>query len=398
VICWHRIGARAALGAVVAAMTTALVSPVPAHAAPDQVGAPGWELKAMSVGAAHGISQGEGMTVAVLDTGIRTDHPALEGRAEEGPDMLGEDDHGAAYYGRHGTAMASSVLDVAPKAKVLGIRVIRDDEDPDNPEDPFAFDADPAARGALFRGVRQAVEAGADVISMSLGDGETAFTRYDVDAERAIAEANANGIVVVASAGNEADEQNGVSYPAALTGVIGVGASTPGGARAEFSQVHNYVDVLAPGVGINGADIDGGRSPGDGTSPAGALVAGTAALIRSAHPDLTPRQVEEALEETASHYSAGHDPETGFGEIDAAAALKAAGKMTPEEVVPAATVYSGPEHIGPGDDGTPKVKHAALDWSYVGLAMIGVVPGVLMLAVGIILFRTGGRARRRATA
>ena len=72
--------------------------------------------------------------------------------------------------------------------------------------------------------------------------------------------------------------------------------------------------------------------------------------------------------------------------------------MTPEEVVPAATVYSGPEHFGPGDDGTPKAKHAPFDWSYVGLAMIGVVPGALMLAVGIILFRTGGRARRRATA
>ena len=193
--------------------------------------------------------------------------------------------------------MASSVLDVAPKAKVLGIRVIRDDEDPEHSDDPFAFDPDPAASSALWKGVQQAVAAGADVISMSLGDGQTTFTQYDDDTERAVAEANANGIVVVASAGNEADEENGVSYPAALTGVIGVGASTPGGARAEFSQVHNYVDVLAPGVGINAADIDGGRSPGDGTSPAGALVAGAAALIRSAHPDLTPRQVEEALED-----------------------------------------------------------------------------------------------------
>ena len=156
-----------------------------------------------------------------------------------------------------------------------------------------------------------------------------------------------------------------------------------------------FVDVLAPGVDIDAADIDGARSPSDGTSPAAALNAGAVALIRSAYPGLTPGQVEKALETTASHYSAGHDPETGFGEIDAAAALNASRGMAPGEMVPAATVYTGPEHFGPGDDGTPRATHVPFDWEYVAIAMVGIVPGALMVVFGIRLFR-GSRARRRA--
>lgn len=84
----------------------------------------------MSVPAAHTISQGEGVTVAVVDTGIRTDHPVLKGRATEGPDFLQANDKSESWYGEHGTAMASSVLDIAPKAKILGLRVVRDEDDP----------------------------------------------------------------------------------------------------------------------------------------------------------------------------------------------------------------------------------------------------------------------------
>ncbi|GAA1287566.1 type VII secretion-associated serine protease mycosin [Pseudonocardia aurantiaca] len=394
---WSRPAHRAVLGGGVAMMTTALVlaSPSPANAAPDQAGGPGWELTAMSVGAAHEITQGEGVTVAVLDSGIRTDHPALEGRAEEGTDMLGENDRDQPYYGNHGTAMASSVLDVAPQAKVLGIRITRDDDDPDFSPDAFASGPDPVTGTALLRGIQQAVAAGAGVISMSVGDGQTVLSGYDADTQNAIAEANARGIVVIASAGNEAKDLNGISYPAAFAGVIAVGAGTPGGRRADFSQVHDYVDVLAPGVDINAADINGGRSPGKGTSPAAALTAGAAALIRSAYPGLSAGQVEKALETTASHYSAGHDPETGYGQIDAAAALNAASGMTPGEMIPAATIYTGPEHFGPGDDGTPRATHVPFDWEYVAIAMVGIVPGALMILFGIRLFR-GSRARRRA--
>jgi hypothetical protein len=308
--------------------------------------------------------------------------------------MLGENDRDQPYYGRHGTAMASSVLDVAPKAKVLGIRVTRDDGDPAYSADPAAA-PDPVTGTALLRGIQQAAAAGAGVISMSLGDGQTVLSEYDDDTANAIAEANARGIVVIASAGNEAEDLNGISYPAAFAGVIAVGAGTPGGKRADFSQVHDYVDVLAPGVDIDAADINGGRSPGKGTSPAAALTAGAAALIRSAYPGLSAGQVEKALETSASHYSAGHDPQTGYGEIDAAAALNAARGMAPGEMIPAATGYTGPEHFGPGDDGTPRATHVPFNWEYVAIAMVGIVLGAMMILFGIRLFR-GSRARRRA--
>ncbi|EST23170.1 hypothetical protein N566_26000 [Streptomycetaceae bacterium MP113-05] len=94
----------------------------------------GWELAALRVADAHSVSKGAGVTVAVIDTGVRTDHPELKGRATEGPDFLEESDQDESWYGEHGTSMASSVLDVAPKAEVLGLRAIRDEADPDYKE------------------------------------------------------------------------------------------------------------------------------------------------------------------------------------------------------------------------------------------------------------------------
>ncbi|MHA6620656.1 S8 family peptidase [Pseudonocardia sp. DLS-67] len=368
---------RAAL-AVLAVAALTLGSPATAWAQE-----PGWELEAMSVPAAWSASRGAGITVAVVDTGIQVDHEALAGRAEEGPDQLGGADPGAPGYGTHGTAMASQVLDVAPEARVLGLRVITDEA-----EDAAGTEAgNPVAAGILA-----AVDAGVGVISLSLGTREFQLIKYSDGVAAAINDAAAKGIVVVAGAGNEAETTNEVSYPANNAGVIAVGASDRSGRHASFSNVHSYVDVLAPGEGVSAADVTtGGRSAVDGTSSSTAYVAGIAALLKSARPELAGRQVEQVLRETASRHGRGHDPSTGYGAVDAAAALEAAGELAPQPALLPAAPHTGPGHLGPGDDGIPPGVAQPVDTEGLVVAGIAAGLGVVVACVAVLLFRRGRR-------
>ncbi|MFE9202593.1 S8 family serine peptidase [Micromonospora sp. NPDC007230] len=391
----RQVFAVPALLAVTAGIVTS--TPSPALAAPN-----GWELAAMSVPAAHKISRGEGVTVAVIDTGIRTDHKALRGRATEGTDFLGETDQNESWYGRHGTSMASSVLDVAPAARVLGLRAIRDDEDPDFQtwlEQMESYGENPEKEKreglALERAIRAATDQGAKVISMSLGS-ETSSGSYIHREAEAIAYALSKGVVVVAGAGNWGDEQNELAYPAAYPGVIAIGAATPKGTRAKFSQVHSYVDVVTPGVEIYSANIDGGREKVQGTSSATALAAGVAALIVSKYPDLSPRQVEQLLQRTASTHRKGHNPQTGYGMVDAEAALRASAGLKPGTAALPVGKQGAGGHFGPGDDGTPQRIGQPWDTAYLVVGGIGGGLGLLGLAVGLFLFLAGRRAAARS--
>ncbi|MGC4746078.1 S8 family serine peptidase [Micromonospora sp. DT201] len=385
---WYRVTARTVASVSVGAVLLA-------SGAPAQAAGRGWELDAMSVSSAHAISRGEGVTVAVIDSGIRTNHQVLDGRATEGPDFLGETDQKEPWYGRHGTMMASNVLDVAPGAKVLGLRAIRDNEDPDYRtweqglhEPPSKNDA-----GAIANAIRHATDNGARVISLSLGS-DTPFSAYDPGEMDAVQYALAKGVVVIASAGNEGNKGNQVSYPVSYPGVIGVAASIPGGGRAPFSSVHSYVDVAAPGVQIWGAKFNGtGRVSGQGTSQAGALTAGVAALIVAKYPKLAPRQVAELLQATASHPNR-HDPSTGYGVINAAKALRAAEKVAPQPLTLVGAENAG-GHFGPGNDGTPRLVGQPLAVSYLVAAGVLALVALAMTLGGFLMALSGRRARRR---
>lgn len=364
----------------------------------------GWEITALNVRAAHTMSTGESVTVAVVDSGIRVDHPALQGRATEGKDFLRENDREEPWYGKHGTSMASSVLDVAPGAKVLGIRALRDEEDPDYEKwkgkvaDPDSADGP----GTLGSAIIHAVEGGADVISLSLGTVDSEQSPYYGYEAKAIEHAISKGVVVVAASGNTGDlsreeSLNAVHYPAAYPGVISVAATTPDGSRSTFSSVHNYNDVAAPGVDINSADISGGRSQVNGTSSATALTAGVAALMLSKYPDLAPRQVEQTLKKTASNAGQGHNPLAGYGTIDAEAALKAAGKLRPESPALPVSKKRADIHFGPGDDGTPSTTDVGRRPEDTMVAASVGGSGLIAVIVGIILTVTGSRAQRRSS-
>ncbi|HUN31059.1 MAG TPA: S8 family serine peptidase [Trebonia sp.] len=292
-------------------------------------------LNEIDVPAAWRVTKGKNVLVAVLDTGVDQTVPDLAGQVTVGPNYLpGVDPPGYQPPLEHGTYIASliaghgrgpgdsmGIIGVAPQARILSVRVIPDDSEPGlatyNDKSRYA--------SALADGIRYAVNNGANVINMSLGGQQaTASLRA------AIAYAISHGVVVVASAGNSGTSQAFApyDYPAAFTGVIGVAALNPDGARAPFSQQNSSVVIAAPGVDVVGAGPGGEYIDAAGTSPAAAFVSGVAALILSEYPGLPPALVEQAIISSASHQPAGgYSVDVGFGEVDALAALSSAATL-----------------------------------------------------------------------
>ncbi|MFF4962158.1 S8 family serine peptidase [Streptomyces sp. NPDC001222] len=375
-------GAAVALTGVLCTLAT-----VPARAATPV----GWEGPALGLSAAQRLSQGQGVTVAVLDSGVYAEHPALKGKVTTGPDYRQDGlKEGDAQWGQHGTAMASDVLKVAPKAKILSVRVIDDKHEEERSEkemEKYRKRGD----NPLAKGINYAVQHGADVISMSLGSDDL-FTSYDKEEAAAVAYAVRNGVTVLASAGNAGEVLNGASYPAGYAGVIAVAATQRGGGRAGFSTVHTYNDVAAPGVDIMSATSTSGYKAVDGTSPACALAAGVVGLMYAKNPKLTPAQVDDVLIATTHRPAGGGSALLGYGPINAEAAVRAA--ASPPKDMTGAVAYKGKEHLVT-PDGTPKTKHAPLEQGLWTTGLVGAGAGLAFLIGGTLLARSG---RRKVTA
>lgn len=342
-----------------------------------------WESAALDLPTAHKASQGEGVTVAVLDSGINPDHPALEGRvAKIGPDFYDSDGlkPGDDGYGVHGTAMVSDVLKVAPKAEIISVRVINDSR-----EYKLERGLSPIGKGIDF-----AVANGADVISLSLG-GDVVNEMQGEDLAAA-ARAVQKGVTLLAAAGNSGDEGNEGNFPAGYANVISVAATKPGGQRADFSTVRTHNTIAAPGVGIISADKDGGYHPVNGTSPATALAAGVTALMLAENPDLTPAQTRAILMRTADHPPGGHNPLVGAGQINAAAAVRAA--ANPPKIDTAPKPYTGDVKHFASPTGTSKISHPAMETEMLATGLGAVGGGVLLVGCGgLLLFRKSKRQR-----
>ncbi|TXC92501.1 type VII secretion-associated serine protease mycosin [Streptomyces sp. ISID311] len=377
-------------GAAVALSCAALavLPAVPAQA--DALRAQEWALQAVHAQQAWRTTKGAGVTVAVLDTGVDANHPDLDGQVEPEQDLVGFGaGPGDTAWAQHGTGMASiiaghghgagrqdGVLGLAPEARILPVRVILEDNDPQRER------ARTQKAGALADGIRWAADHGADVINMSLGDdSESAHPEPREDA--AIQYALGKGIPVVASAGNGGQKGNHVSYPAAYPGVIAATAVTHVGARARFSTRHWYATVSAPGFDIVMADAGNGYLSGWGTSPAAAFVSGAIALIRSAHPDLSPAQIRRLLTTTAQDSpEGGRDDDYGAGLIDPAAALAAAGDLKPTPQKPSPAAYAD-RYFGPG----PTAGDAAdspVNW----LPWTAGAAGLVLVAAAVVLWRS----------
>ncbi|WP_432106871.1 S8 family peptidase [Streptomyces sp. AA1529] len=370
--------------AVAAAGLSALLCA--ATAAPARADTPAsWEAGALGLSSAQRASQGDEVKVAVLDSGVEEDHPALAGKVTTGPDFLKDGLHsGDPRWGGHGTAMASDVLKVAPEADILSVRVIDDKKEHDVGD--WKTGPSPVAQGITY-----AVDHGADVISMSLG-GDTFGSSFDEEETKALAHAAYKGVTVVASAGNDGDVFNESSYPAGYPGVIAVAAVAQGGSRAGFSTVRTYNSVAAPGVGIVSAKNTGGYAPVNGTSPAAALTSGVVALMLGKDHELKPSQVRAILTDTAHHPPGGYDPRVGHGTIDAAAAVRAAGDPPADGA--AATAYKDKKFLTP-PNGVKPTQHPPMETAplAIGSSVAGV--GLLMVIGAVVISRTG---RRRAAA
>jgi len=245
---------------------------------------------------------GKGITVALLDTGIDTDHPDLadsiiaqhcfsQGSCPPNDTNESESAEDDIYGGGHGTHVAGIITSprgVAPDAGIVAIKV----------SSHFGIfsvplDSDILAGLDWIRASTQPVH----IISLSLGGG--AFSNICDDEIPAYADIfkqlRANGITIFVAAGNEG-AKNEISAPACLNEAIAVGATTLSDNIAFFSNRNNLVDILAPGVGITSSLIGGGYITQSGTSAAAPMAAGVAALMLQANPALTPSLIEIIME------------------------------------------------------------------------------------------------------
>ncbi|MER7494129.1 S8 family serine peptidase [Streptomyces pharetrae] len=299
-----------AVGAVVGALAAVGLGLAPNASAADAQSQQ-WYLGPMQTEQMWKVTRGEGVKIAVLDTGVNPDTPSLKGQvlADEVPESVA---YGATddYHG-HGTTMAELIVGtgadggiqgLAPGAKVVPYRVqmmgLHSGEE---------FDKETPAEEAL----RAAADSDAKIINMSLG-GMTSKADQD-----AVKYAASKGKLLVASVGNEGAPDAPAMYPY----VLGVGAADANYEVSEFSKESSdgYTDLVAPGEGIPTWCDETFRSycQSQGTSQATALVSAAAALIWSAHPDWTVNQVTRALLDTASRGWPKDEPSmyAGYGFI-----------------------------------------------------------------------------------
>ncbi|MBM0232832.1 S8 family serine peptidase [Micromonospora sp. STR1_7] len=335
-------------------------NPAPAEA--ERIRADQWHLSFLKVTEAQAISQGDGVVVAVPDTGVDP-HPDLSDNLLTGIDTVaGGSGNGREDPNSHGTSMAGLIaahgrvgnagaLGIAPRAKILPIKA--------STSDNFGEAEDLAAA------IEYAISSRAQVINVSSGGASTPRLIRAVDA------ALAANITVVAAAGNV--PYRPVSYPASEEGVIAVGGVDRSGQHAAISVTGPEIDVVAPAVDIYSTSYNGKYSKGTGTSSATAIVAGAAALIRSKYPYLPAREVAHRLTATAVDKGPpGRDDEYGYGVIDLVAALTADVPPLGFESVsaPAGAGVSTTARAGRGDDAD-------------GATVRGVVTLAVIVAVGV---------------
>jgi hypothetical protein len=376
-----------------------------------------WWLGGLHVTQTWPSTEGAGVTVAVLGTGVDPRHPDLTGSVTAGPDLSGSGRRqGGPFWGVNGTEVAGAIaghghstgradglLGVAPAAKILSIRVSLEFNDPLNADQAIAR----KLPGAIASGIIYAVDHGARIIDLPLDPGTAGLTGQGnppaaggSPAEKAaVAYALRKNVVLVAPAGDDGQGPGLTDYPAAYSGVIAVGAVARNGQVAPFSSRHSYVSLTAPGVGLTAVVPPDGYARISSTSTSSGIVAGVAALIVSRFPHLTAAQVGQALTRgTITGPAAGRTPGAGHGIIDAAKAVGLAASINAaaEPSQPAATARPSQ----PGRLSTT-AAHRANAGDLAGSLVRYVVAGLcvlIVLLVSLLLLMRTRRERARIAA
>jgi subtilisin family serine protease len=284
-----------------------------------------WAPSALRLAQAHQLSVGNGVRVAVLDTGVDARHPLLAGRLLPGRDFV-DGDFDASEVGTrvdvgfgHGTHVAGILATAAPGARIMPLRVL------DAQGQGNAWVLAEAMLYAVDPDGNPATDDGAHVINLSLGspertevldtisrlascaipeepdplEPENDFTDpgYNGDRQRC---GSSRGAAVLAAAGNDASRTR--EFPAAegAYGLAAVGASDQRRRLAAFSNFGSWVHLVAPGDGITSSVPGGGFGTWSGTSMATPWVAAGAAMLMSIRTDLSPKDVVRRLARTAS--------------------------------------------------------------------------------------------------
>jgi len=307
-----------------------------------------WGLQKIDAPGAWEFTRGSStVVVAVLDTGIDYTHDDLtanmwrDSSNHYGHDFINDDDdpmddnvngyeggtwvpNQFIYHGTHIAGVVGAVINNAigiagvAQVKLMAVKVMNDSGE--------------GTDATVAEGIVYAVNNGADIITMSLGvDSPTMVL------SNAIGFARNNNVVCIAAAGN--DGSYGISYPAAYPSVIAVGASDQLDHRASFSNYGPGLDIMAPGTRIWSCKAGDSYQELSGTSTATPFVAGVAALMLSVNPALTPSEVGNILNRTATDISSpGYDITTGWGVVNAKKAVMAVAG-------PAATITDYPSSI-----------------------------------------------------
>ena len=285
-----------------------------------------WNFRNINIEKAWDETKGEGITVAVIDTGVSQVPDLKLTKFVKGYDFVNDKDDASDDNG-HGTHVAGTIAQstnngygvagIAYKAQIMPLKVL-------------------AARGGgtiadIAESIKFAADNDADVINMSLGGGGASQMMAE-----AIKYAHSKGVTIVAAAGNE--NRNSASYPARYPDVISVSAIDAAGDKAPYSNFGAGVDISAPGGSEAGKIVQNTVNPRtgesvfvgfQGTSMAAPHVAGVAALIRSTGVD-NPDEVRNILTESSRKVQEDHLNHFGAGHLDASAAVELAlkGKIT----------------------------------------------------------------------
>jgi type VII secretion-associated serine protease mycosin len=373
------------------ALTGALLLTSAPTASADYVRDKQWALRVYNAEKVWATSQGQGVTVAVVDSGVDASHPDLAGQVLPGKDFSGEDPHqdddghgtemASLIAGRgHGANNSAGVMGLAPKSKILPVRA-----DAGKYMDSAAWPA----------GVRYAVDQGAKVINLSFND-DNAYPGSK--GAKAIEYAQEHDVVVVSGAGNDGGT---VNYPAALPGVVAVTAIDESLTFWDESNSGKGVTLAAPGVRILAAEpnLASGYGEADGTSHATAYVSAIAALVRSKYPDLTAGQVINRLVKSASFLQhegkKAPDEELGYGIARPGSALTMDIPVGPKEGPLAKAPSSTSKKSGNASEGNDSTTNQAKKKKSSSGSLLVIAGGLAaVVVVGIVLAVIRSRRNR----
>ncbi|KHK98479.1 peptidase S8 [Microbacterium mangrovi] len=323
-----RRGMLLAISGILAVLVLTGAAPPPDDPA-DPVRKAEYWLDSTAVRDAWRVTQGQGQTIAVIDTGVGRAaqlDPAVRGGTDEsgvgssnGRTPVGavDADHGswvASLIAAQGESDGSGMIGVAPKAKVLSVSL------------GFGSSSSVPFAEQVAKGIRWAVDQGASVINLSF---TTNSPEWDPSWDDAFLYAYQHDVVIVVAAGNRGSGTARVGAPATIPGVLTVaGVTRTGSASREASTQGITIGVAAPSEELLGISADGQTVSWEGTSGAAPIVAGIIALVRAAHPHLDANDVIERVIQTARRAPPQKqvpDATYGYGIVDAAAAVSASG-------------------------------------------------------------------------